>query len=576
MPQSIADLFQSIPMSPNLNQSVGRAREFAREQSHRALLLEHLLLAFTEDPDASGVLRACNVDISRLGTDTSGYLGGLLEDMRAPPGTEPGPDPELLRVIEAARQAAQQSRRRVIDGAIVLAAIVGDGKTPAAGLLKAHGMTFDEAIRTLQKASAQARSKQYAPSVARTPPEQPPVPEAEKEPAPPPAPERPASPLASLGGTAPPPSGQSVDDMLAAARARIQQRSGGPAGKPEAKPPTEPAPRPEPEALPLMSLSSFTAARAPVPPELLPLPGNPPGPAGHPDRPPTPETSSLASPSQAPPDPHLPPPLAFARPSEGVAPPLPPSALRSNPTPRAERSPPPEPGPPRRPPAPNGALPGQRRPPAEGGRPPARPSAPVRGGQRAVAGPLVEAIPRRMRVGAATTAQVRINRAKIDSLIQLLMGDRAQQDPSGVVARVLTVRLKAPDGGFWIEAVTPETQWIEATPGVQEVEPISWRWTVTPQWRGRNRMQLLVAARSIGRDGIAAEMAPPDRTIEVAVRPNVLRRLVRWIVFLAIFGVGVALGALSQDKLAQDIVDFVTSLMKNLLGLLTTSGFLPG
>ena len=567
MPQSIADLLQSIPMTPSLSQSFGRAREFARQQSHRALLLEHLLLAFTEDPDASGVLRACNVDISRLGTDTSGYLGGLLEDMRAPPGTEPDPDPELLRVIEAARQAAQQSRRRAIDGAIVLAAIVGDGKTPAAGLLKAHGMTFDEAIRTLQKASAQARSKQYSPSVARTPAEKPAVQEAEKEPAPPPAPERPASP----GGSAPPPpSGQSVDDMLAAARVRIQQRSGGTAGRPEAKPSSEP------ETLPLMSLSSFTAARAPVPPELLPLSGNPPSPAGHPDRPPTPETSSLASSSQASPEPHPPPPRAFARPSEGATPPLPPSALRGNPAQRAERPAPPEPGPPRRPPAPNGALPGQRRPPAEAGRPPAKPGAPARGGQRAVAGPLVEAIPRRMRVGAATTAQVRINRAKIDSLIQLLMGDRAQRDPAGVVARVLTVRLKAPDGGFWIEAVTPETQWIEATPGVQEVEPISWRWTVTPQWRGRNQMQLLVAARLIGRDGIAAEMAPPDRTIEVVVRRNVLRRLVRWIVMLAVFGLGAALGTLSQDKLAQDIVDFTTALVKNLLGLLTSSGFLPG
>jgi hypothetical protein len=586
MPQSIADLLQSIPMSPSLSQSVGRAREFAREQSHRALLLEHLLLAFTEDPDASGVLRACNVDISRLGTDISGYLGGLLEDMRAPPGTEPGPDPELLRVIEAARQAAQQSRRRAIDGAIVLAAIVGDGKTPAAGLLKAHGMTFDEAIRTLQKASAQARSKQYAPSAARTPPEKPALQESEREPAPPPAPERPpapvasppASPLTSPGGSAPPPpSGQSVDDILAAARARIQQRGPGTAAKPEPKP-VEPAPKPEPEALPLMSLSSFTAARAPVPPELLPLPGNPPAPAGHPDRPPTPEPSSLASAAQALPEPHLPPPRAFSRTGEGPpAPPLPASALRSNPPQRAERQAPPEPGPPRRPPpAPNGAMPGQRRPSAEAGRSPARPSAPARGSQRAVAGPLVEAIPRRMRVGAATTAQVRINRAKIDSLIQLLMGDRAQQDPTGVVARVLTVRLKAPDGGFWIEAVTPETQWIEATPGVQEVEPVSWRWTVTPQWRGRNRMQLVVAARLIGRDGIAAEMAPPDRTIEVMVRPNVLRRLVRWVVFLAVFGIGAALGMLSQDKLALDIVDFVTGLVKILIGLLTTSGFVSG
>ena len=93
MPQSIADQLQSIPMSPSLGQSIGRAHESAREQSHRTTTLEHLLLALTEDPDAAGVLRACNVDIDRLGTDVSGYLGRLLEDMRAPPGTEPVPDP---------------------------------------------------------------------------------------------------------------------------------------------------------------------------------------------------------------------------------------------------------------------------------------------------------------------------------------------------------------------------------------------------------------------------------------------------------------------------------------------------
>ena len=162
MPQTIADQLASIPMSPNLGRTFGRAQDFAREQSHQALLLEHLLLALTEDPEATAVLRACKIDLDRLGTDVSDYLGRLPEDMRAAPGTEPPLDQELLRVLEAARQAAQQSRRGEIDGSIVLAAVVGDGKSPAAGLLKTHGMTFEEAIRALQKASAQLRSKQFA------------------------------------------------------------------------------------------------------------------------------------------------------------------------------------------------------------------------------------------------------------------------------------------------------------------------------------------------------------------------------------------------------------------------------
>src|SRR5262249_13861076 len=118
--------------------------------------------ALTEDVEAGLILQAANVDLARLGTDVSGYLGRLLEDMRAEPGSEPRPDGELLRVLQAAASAAQQSRRRQIDGAIVLAASVGDGKSAAAGLLKALGMTFEEAIRALQRANTRARLKPLA------------------------------------------------------------------------------------------------------------------------------------------------------------------------------------------------------------------------------------------------------------------------------------------------------------------------------------------------------------------------------------------------------------------------------
>src|SRR5712671_5222359 len=162
MPQSFADQLRSIPMSPNLGQSLERAHRCARDQSHRLVTLEHLLLALTEDAEAALILQSANVDLPRLGTDVSGYLGRLMEDMRADPGSEPRPDAELLRVLQAAASAAQQSKRKQIDGAIVLAAIVGDGKSPAAGLLKALGMTFEEAIRALQRANTKARLKPIA------------------------------------------------------------------------------------------------------------------------------------------------------------------------------------------------------------------------------------------------------------------------------------------------------------------------------------------------------------------------------------------------------------------------------
>ena len=121
-------------MSPNLGQSLERAHRFAREQSHRLVTLEHLLLALTEDAGGgahpavrqrrSGAPAHRRLGLSRAAA--GGHAG-------ATAGTEPRPDAELLRVLQAAASAAQQSRRRQIDGAIVLAAIVGDGKSPAAG-----------------------------------------------------------------------------------------------------------------------------------------------------------------------------------------------------------------------------------------------------------------------------------------------------------------------------------------------------------------------------------------------------------------------------------------------------------
>jgi hypothetical protein len=201
-----------------------------------------------------------------------------------------------------------------------------------------------------------------------------------------------------------------------------------------------------------------------------------------------------------------------------------------------------------------------------------RPAPPVRPGQRAASGPLVEAIPRRMRMGTPAPAQVRIAREKVDGLVQLLLAGRAQPRADAAVAQALTVRLRAPDGGFWIEAASPETQWVEAAPGEHQDEPISWRWTVTPQRRGRRRLQLLVAVHIIGRDGIAADAAPPDRVIEVAVRGNPVRRALRWIILLGLIGAAVALGRFGQELWDIEL----NRLLSNLLGLLVSSGFLGG
>ena len=154
MSEMIAEEFGRIPMSPFLTATLTRAADYARAQMHRDVTLEHVLLSLSEDPEASVILKSSNIDIGRLMSDVSAYLGRMEERVASLEEAAGSISQDLRRVLEAAAAAAGQGRRREINGAIVLAAIVGDGKSPAAHMLRSQGLTFEEAIRALQKAAS--------------------------------------------------------------------------------------------------------------------------------------------------------------------------------------------------------------------------------------------------------------------------------------------------------------------------------------------------------------------------------------------------------------------------------------
>ncbi|MEQ1614408.1 MAG: Clp protease N-terminal domain-containing protein, partial [Hyphomicrobiaceae bacterium] len=154
MSQSFAEALSWVPVSATFSGTLGRAHEYARAQGHRTVTLEHLLLALAEDPDANTVLQASNIDVARVMSDASTHLGH--HEDRFPPGqpVDPGADDALIKILDYAAAAARQSRRREINGAIVLAAIVGEGRSVAASMLQAQGLTFEGAIKALQRAPA--------------------------------------------------------------------------------------------------------------------------------------------------------------------------------------------------------------------------------------------------------------------------------------------------------------------------------------------------------------------------------------------------------------------------------------
>ena len=627
MPQSLADELSSIPTSPNLGQSLERAHRFAREQSHKAVTLEHLLLALTEDAEAALILQSANIELARLSTDVSGYLGRLLEDMRSDGTSEPRPDTDLLRVMQAAASAAKQSRRRQIDGAIVLAAIVGDGKSPAAGMLKALGMTFEEAIRALQRANTKARLKpaakpaEAAPNPSRAPTEAPAPPSAAAEPAlpaseaPAAAPEATQSSPATTAGVS-----QSAEEILAAARARIQQRAAGAVPKIEPprrgeKPRAETAPGALASAAPdadtpppgpadgaatdalteaIEAAMSGTVARPaelapPAEPAPAPAKSMPP-PVAAPAPPPAPPIAQQGQPARAPWAPPAPPeplPRPSPPPAQRLPQPPPPAPARSQPPlparliapsegPRRPPLPPsgapqPPPGFPNRPPRAPWPEPGEHqalaRPPlangSYGGAPPAPPLAPSpsagrppqptaphtlqRGPGHADKGLLVESVPRRMRLGVPASAEVRIARDRIEALIATLSTRGSAPLAEQPLMRALSVRLRAPGGDFWIEPAAPETQWVDSASSLIHDDHAIWRWTVVARRRGRGRLSLMVSARTVGRDGVAAELAPPDRIIEVRIGSNWGQAIRRWVGWSLAVLAGAAIGHFGEQ-----------------------------
>ena len=159
MPQSFAEEFSSIPMSTHLGQSLERAHRFAREQSHRAVTLEHLLLALTEDAEAALILQAANIELGRLSTEVSGYLGPAARGYARRGGTEPRPTPSCCACCRRRRPRPSSRAGGRSTAPSCWRPSSATARAPAAGLLKAHGMTFEEAIRALQRANTKARLK---------------------------------------------------------------------------------------------------------------------------------------------------------------------------------------------------------------------------------------------------------------------------------------------------------------------------------------------------------------------------------------------------------------------------------
>ncbi len=133
-------------LSKNLEKSLHRAFALAGERRHEYATLEHLLLAMTEDEDATPVLKACGVDIDRLRHDLEAFIDNRLKGIVTQTPSEPLPTAGFQRVVQRAAVHVQSSGRKEVTGANVLVALFSERDSHAVSFLENQGMSRLDAV----------------------------------------------------------------------------------------------------------------------------------------------------------------------------------------------------------------------------------------------------------------------------------------------------------------------------------------------------------------------------------------------------------------------------------------------
>jgi hypothetical protein len=430
-----------LPRSAYLTHTLRRARTAAEQRSHRYVMLEHLLLALLDDPDAQRALAVVNTDSALLRSAMSEAVNHRMATLVSPGNVAPSFSYKFELVMQMAMTDAQSLGRREVDGGLVVIALARDTESFAGSSLRRFGMDPARALRELAGLSAGgsagpdrrppapvplARAPVAAPSQS-----QPRVSASAPRPTPVPAPPRrlaDAEKVAAAGDA-------SMEDMLASVREMLEVE--------ERKLSKASPPVPAPRQAPLQPQRNGHAPGAAMPPPVT------------------------AAPQQQ-----------QARSSNGA---------KSLPVPAADAS---------------------RR----------------RLQDQVFAGKLVENIPRAMRVAVPEIVELRLSREETAELFEGLQGRGEAQAHDATVTRAMTVRLRAPGGGFFIETLSPETQWIFDRPSFLGGEPFGrWVWTVIPNERGQHKLQVIIASRNIDENGMTGDIALPDQVIDIRVRTNYRR-----------------------------------------------------
>jgi hypothetical protein len=140
-PRPIAANAPGLRFSVGLEATLHLALAHANQRKHLYATLEHLLLALTDDVDASAVMKACNVDLGVLRAGLVHYLETEFENLVADGSADAKPTAAFQRVVQRAVIHVQGLGSDTVIGAQILLGLFSERESTAAWLLGEQGMT---------------------------------------------------------------------------------------------------------------------------------------------------------------------------------------------------------------------------------------------------------------------------------------------------------------------------------------------------------------------------------------------------------------------------------------------------
>jgi ATP-dependent Clp protease ATP-binding subunit ClpA len=127
-------------LSQQLEQTLHRALELAREHSHEYATLEHLLYALSDDQDAGVVLRGCGLNLNDLKQSLSEFIKKDLQSIVTSDVEEARPTAGFQRVIHRAAIHVQSAGKHEVTGSNVLVALFSERESHAVYFLQEQGV----------------------------------------------------------------------------------------------------------------------------------------------------------------------------------------------------------------------------------------------------------------------------------------------------------------------------------------------------------------------------------------------------------------------------------------------------